>query len=615
MGIRCRARRTVRVLAVVAVFAAPLAATSRAAGAAPADPGTPDAAGLTMVRLAPGTPSKVARDVATVAGGEVVDSPLGALGVTMMQGARTDFEHRIQQQPGVVAVWKPTLVPYGGEDTAGGDGKRLSKVPIRTAGAFPDPVHDARSFIGETNPRGILQWDDLANGAVGAWSTTLGDPTVKVAVIDTGVDTNHRELAGQVEASYNLLPCDLAAEFAGMGFDPVRDCMMEDGDGHGTWVAGRIAAAANGFASNGIAPNVRILSYKVLSASLGGGATAWIVAAMVHACSAGGADIVNLSLGGYVDPADPDAMQDYLLWVDAVDFCVQHGVAVIAAAGNNHVRVDRADMNVGGRDLVGVGRVSEGSEGYTSKRASEPGDPQPGFLEAPAGIPGVLMVSATNNATAQPSPDVPQGLWPSSEVFGRADQLAYYSNYGSRVDVGAPGGARKFNLPKADGGPNNLLFGGWGMLGTAVAAGVLCEMDGAPLDFACYDLEGQTFAWLQGSSMSAPSATGVAALVLSARAELRGQPLELLRQLRSTARTDMVNGTPPLSPTDTQALYDGSDCPTAYCHLDWAQAAIGFEDAYGAGIVDAATAVATDPFAHDDFHDHYPPDDAWHEHG
>jgi hypothetical protein len=107
----------------------------------------------------------------------------------------------------------------------------------------------------------------------------------------------------------------------------------------------------------------------------------------------------------------------------------------------------------------------------------------------------------------------------------------------------------------------------------------------------------------------------VAALVLSARAELRGQPLELLRQLLSTARTDMVNGTPPLSPTDTQALYDGSDCPTAYCHLDWAQAAIGFEDAYGAGIVDAATAVATDPFAHDDFHDHYPPDDAWHEHG
>jgi subtilisin family serine protease len=278
-------------------------------------------------------------------------------------------------------------------------------------------------------------------------------------------------------------------------------------------------------------------------------------------------------------------------------------VAVIAAAGNDHVRVDRVELTVGGRELSDVGQVSTASEGYAFKGSPGPSDPKPGYLEAPAGVPGVLMVSALNNATAPPSPDVPPGLRPPPDVFGRFDQLAYYSNYGSRVDVGAPGGARKFNLPRSDGGPNNFLLGGWGMVGTVVADGRLCAVDGAVADFACFLLEGQAFAWLQGSSMSAPNASGVAALVLSARPELRQQPDELFQRLLSTARTDMVNGTPPLSPTDTQPSYDGTNCPTGYCHLDWAHEAIAFADAYGAGLVDAGAAIADAPgSSYDPYH-------------
>ena len=50
----------------------------------------------------------------------------------------------------------------------------------------------------------------------------------------------------------------------------LRDCRDGDFEGHGTWVASRIAGALNGFASNGVAPGVRIGSYKVLAAGLGG---------------------------------------------------------------------------------------------------------------------------------------------------------------------------------------------------------------------------------------------------------------------------------------------------------------------------------------------------------
>ena len=64
----------------------------------------------------------------------------------------------------------------------------------------------------------------------------------------------------------------------------LRDCRDRDFEGHGTWVASRIAANANGFASNGVAPGVRVASYKVLAAGLGGLAS-WMLDGLVSACS------------------------------------------------------------------------------------------------------------------------------------------------------------------------------------------------------------------------------------------------------------------------------------------------------------------------------------------
>jgi subtilisin family serine protease len=547
------------------------------------------AAELALVRFEPGTPAEGMRAAVANAGGEVLDSSLAELGVAVVKPARADFASRVRRGPRVLETWRPTFVSY--QEREPGSARTGRPMPPLFGREVADPLHDAPSFWGETNPRGILQWDDRATNVTAAWPVTTGDPTVTVAVIDSGVDTRHRELAGVVQAAYSVLPCGKLARMFGSAVDLYRDCALEDGDGHGTWVASRIAGALNGFGSNGIAPRVAIVSYKALSASLGGGATAWIADAMVRACRFRSVDLVNLSLGTYDDPTDPDGVQDYLLWTDAVDYCLRRGVGVVAAGGNDHVRVDRADVTVGGRALQGVGRVSPTAEGYGFQRHSDPGDPQPGFLLAPGGVPGVLMVSATNNATAPPDRDVPSPLRPPEGAQGRLDQLAYYSNYGSRVDVAAPGGARKFNLPRSDGGPGNILYGGWGLLGATSREGLVCQADGGPADFACFDLFGETLAWLQGSSMAAPEATGIAALALSAHPELRGRPAALVSHLRATARAGIGNATPPLSPTDSSADASGAPCPAGYCHLDWSAPPISDAAAYGAGLLDAAAAV------------------------
>src|SRR5262249_56966444 len=144
----------------------------------------------------------------------------------------------------------------------------------------------------------------------------------------------------------------------------LTDCGTDDEDGHGTWVASRIAGELNGFASNGVAPNVQVSSYKVLASGFGA-LPDWILAGLLAACS-DGVDLVNMSITGYLNPSDPTDAQTYLLFSDAVQYCRARGVTVFAAAGNEHVRVDRVALNVAGRALSGVGRVSTGPDGIAT---------------------------------------------------------------------------------------------------------------------------------------------------------------------------------------------------------------------------------------------------------
>jgi subtilisin family serine protease len=575
---RAEASSTVKRLTLLfAVFAVSCGFAGSAAAA-----GNPF--GVKVVRFTPQTtPAQMRAHV--VASGGVVVADLSEIGALAVVPRASGFDARVRASRSVTDLFQDPLITsdrFGDGPRGGGQGNG----PGTDSGAegVADPWHS------------LFQWDDDRMDVQRAWRRTTGDRSIAVAVLDTGVDASHRELRGVVDPQLggNYIPCsDLIALF-GLGVidrKGLRDCRDGDFEGHGTWVASRIAGALNGFASNGVAPGVRIGSYKVMAAGLGGLST-WILSGLVAACSDPRIDVVNMSIEAYADPSDPAQVDDFLLFTDAVDYCLSRGVPVFAAAGNAHVRVDRVNLTLEGRQLSDVGQVSLGPEGIAT---ITPGTEFPedfdlrGGLVIPGGVPGVTMVSATANAIGQAPASVPL-RWRSH--VGARDQLAYYSNYGSRVDLAAPGGARAFEIPAYDGGPGDVLFGRWGSFGALAKNGLICTDPFASSIFnaACFTARGDAYGWLQGTSMSAPNAAGVAALVLSAHPELVGKPAALVGRLENTADESPVNFMGPNDPDNAAPALDGTPCPTAFCHIDQSDP-IGFTDAYGAGLVDAAAAV------------------------
>jgi subtilisin family serine protease len=233
-----------------------------------------------------------------------------------------------------------------------------------------------------------------------------------------------------------------------------------------------------------------------------------------------------------------------------------------------------------------------------------------GQFEAPGGIPGVVDVSSSGNvvvpsrstclrgstgsaskisATCKPTSDTHQAAGQ-----GKQNQLAYYSNYGPRIDLTGPGGARKFNLPFWDRG------GTLGFPDTSsdftTAFGDFGTTSNWALLVPCFVFTGggfpanQCYSTIQGTSMAAPHVSATAALVASARPEARHNPDRLVSILKSRAQRIEGNQTEVLSATDTSpADLLGTACPTGYCHLGGPS--VPDSEAYGAGLVDAARAV------------------------
>jgi thermitase len=169
------------------------------------------------------------------------------------------------------------------------------------------------------DPLYAQQWHLPHVGALDAWSQGgQGNKDLLVAVVDTGVDYNHPDLKANT-----IKGKDFTKESPD-GLDPI------DGQGHGTHVAGIIAAVANnGEGVAGAAPNVKILAVKVLS-SKGGGSLFAIAGGIKHSVDMG-AKIVNLSLGG---PAVTDLISSAVGY-----WATKKGALLIAAAGNSNTAV------------------------------------------------------------------------------------------------------------------------------------------------------------------------------------------------------------------------------------------------------------------------------------
>ncbi|HEY4376106.1 MAG TPA: S8 family serine peptidase [Acidimicrobiales bacterium] len=191
------------------------------------------------------------------------------------------------------------------------------------AATAPRPMVDDPGYVDG------LQWHLDAIGAPAAWSSSTGRG-VTVAVVDSGVDVGHPDLRGQVVGEVSCIGAD---------DDPAR-CAgpAADDDGHGTHVAGIIAARANdGIGGVGVAPEARLLAVRVLGDVCGDplqcrptGSTADI-AAGIRWSVAHGARIVNLSLGA--TELGPDIRQ--ALW-----FAWDHGVIPVLASGNGAAPID-----------------------------------------------------------------------------------------------------------------------------------------------------------------------------------------------------------------------------------------------------------------------------------
>ena len=184
-----------------------------------------------------------------------------------------------------------------------------------------------------------LQWNLDAIGAPAAWRASIGAGVV-VAVVDSGVDRGHPDLAGQVVGEVSCI---------GANGDPQR-CQgtAADDDGHGTHVAGIIAARANdGVGIAGVAPGARVLAVRALADTCGDptrchptGATTDIAAGIRWSVEHG-ARVVNLSLGTTTQLGADIRAAAREAW--------RRGVITVLAAGNG-----RGPSDLAGEPIVVV---------------------------------------------------------------------------------------------------------------------------------------------------------------------------------------------------------------------------------------------------------------------
>ncbi|MGH7848280.1 MAG: S8 family serine peptidase, partial [Candidatus Binatia bacterium] len=210
----------------------------------------------------------------------------------------------------------------------------------------------AETMVIPNDPGFSHQWHLQKISAPAGWEITIGSPAVTVAIVDSGIDSNHPDLQSKIVAGHNFVE---------------NNADTDDVDGHGTAVAGAAAALTNsGIGVAGVAWANTVMPLLVVDAS--GYATYGDVAEAIIYAADHGAKVINLSLGG---PSYSNTLQN------AINYAWNKGVVIVASAGNE----------------------SSNAPLY------------------PAALSNVIAVSASD----------------------QSDRPASFSNFGSWVDVAAPG--------------------------------------------------------------------------------------------------------------------------------------------------------------------------------
>ncbi len=394
-------------------------------------------------------------------------------------------------------------------------------------------------------PLGACQWDMAIINASdsGSYATATG-VGVKVGVIDSGVDFNHPDIAPNLDEDlscsfiFDDTPTANPAEVA--NGDCSNKGAVQDLNGHGTHTASSVAAPINGIGIAGVAPDATLVALKACTEN--GYCFADSVAAALRYAGDTGLDIVSLSL--FADPylyyCKSEAEQRAILkdLEAAARYAQQKGVLIVASAGN-----EQADLQHPGFDDISP----DWPPGSEEERYV-----QNNCRVAPAELPGVLTVSATG-----PIGYPGYNLW-----------IADYSSVGmSRVDVAAPGG----DYFRATGTVQDAVLG-------AVPIGSAIWDSFDPLNAVYPGItaidQGAGYVYLNGTSMSAPHAAGVAALVKEMHPKWGPGAVKAAVQ-RSAQQLPCPQDWQPLGSADERYRCYGNNGRTSF---------------FGHGLVDAAAA-------------------------
>lgn len=389
-------------------------------------------------------------EAAVAAAGGSVTRSLPQVGIAIVESSSADFPAKMGRTAGLDAV-----LPNA-------NFKPSLPAVIESAASVDDAEAAVNHMAVFADSFSALQWGLDAIDAGTAWAAGQMGAGVRVAVLDSGVASGHLDIAPNLNTALctSFVPGE-AYNFTGTGFN------------HGTHVAGIIGAAANGVGTVGVAPKVQLVSVKVLSAVTGSGSFGAIISGIVYAADIN-ADVINMSLGaefprsGFIDdngtPNDPSddvkvGANELSALINATSrattYAYQHGSTVIVSAGNS-----------------GINRDHDGS-----------------YAVIPADCSHTIQISATG--------PVGWALAPSTTFL---DNLASYSNYGqSRITFAAPGGDAIY--------PGNDVS----KIGPITQFTWVFDMVFAPSNRVGAS---NRYSWAAGTSMAAPHAAGVAAIII-----------------------------------------------------------------------------------------------------